>query len=83
VKQFFEEVMRLLKDKFSFVKRGAAFDVDLFLQNSIPWREFTSEARAAFDRDVFEIRKSLNMKARLIELDMPVEHAATLVGVNN
>ena len=75
--------MKLLKDKFRFVKRGSDFDLEFFVHNSIPWNEFTSEARAAFDRDVFEIRKSIRMKERLIELDMPVEHAATLVGVNN
>ena len=81
--EYFDTVIRILKNKFRSVKRGYEFDVELFLRNSIAWSEFTSEARRAFDHDVYEIRKSKHLKYRLIELDMPVEHAAILVGVNN
>lgn len=83
LKEYFEAVIRSLKHKFRFVKRGYEFDLDSFLKNSIAWSEFTSEARRAFDHDVYEIRKSKHTKDRLVELDIPVEHAAILVGVNN
>ena len=80
--RFFSELFRRLSRCLKKTADRPVFDLEAFMDCTIPWSEFVEQAREVFDRDAARLMIS-SSRARLRNLHEPVEHAVIMIGDRN